>query len=305
MKTEIIPLGTASAIPTGDRHMAALALQRQGEILLFDCGEGTQFQLVHAGLKRTKISAVFITHFHGDHFYGLMGLLSTLGLLERTQPLTVVGPARTEDIVSAMPGLRSEDLPYPVNYVEIGEEFTGGLVWQTDDMLVRARPLAHRVFTLGYRWEEKPRPGHLQVDEANRRGVTEHAHFRQLKRGEPITLEGGVVIEPEDVVGPPQEGAHFAYVTDTRPCEAGRELARGVDLLYHEATFAEALKEKACATAHSTASEAAQMARDAGAERLLIGHFSARYTDPAPLVREAVQHFPNTEAAEELKRYAL
>lgn len=305
MKTEIIPFGTASAIPTTHRHLSALALQRQGQILLFDCGEGTQFRLLDAGLNRSRIDAIFITHFHGDHFYGLMGLLSTMALLDRKDDLTVVGPEGIEAILRAVPGLKNDWLPYHVRFVELPEEFEHAVVFETEAFWVEARPVEHRVFTVGFRYEEKPRPGHLDVDKANALGVTDYRHYRMLKAGETVTLDDGRVVESAEVVGPERPGASFAYVTDTMPCAGGRALADGVDLLYHEATFAEDLHDRAVETGHSTAREAAEIARDAGANRLLLGHFSARYTSVDALVEEARAVFKNTEAAQELRRYDL
>ncbi len=305
MTPEVIPLGTASAIPTRDRHLAATALRRDGAMLLFDCGEGTQMQLVRAGLKRTKLEAIFITHFHGDHFYGLMGLLSTLALLERTEPLTVVGPERIEAIVRTLPGLANDWLPYEARFVEVPEDFEHEIVYDTDAFFVEARPVAHRIFTMGFRYEEKPRPGSLNVAQANALGVTDFAHYRALKVGEAVTLESGATVRPEQVIGPARPGSVFAYVMDTRPCENGVALARHADLLYHEATFGEAYAQNARDTGHSTACEAAEIAKAAGAKRLLLGHFSARYDDVAPLAEEAQAIFRNTEAAVELARYPL
>ena len=305
MQTEIIPLGTASAIPTRNRHMASVALRRKGQLLLFDCGEGTQMQLLRAGLKRSRIEGIFITHFHGDHFYGLMGVLSTLMLLERREPLTIVGPAGIEDIVSAMPGLETGRLSYPVEYVELGEALERKVVLETPEYTVQAQPLEHRCFTAGFRFQEKPRSGHLDVERANALGVTDYAHYRQLKAGQAVHLEDDTTVQPEEVVGPERPGSSFAYVMDTRPCEGGVDLARNADLLYHEATFTDDLHERAIQTGHSTTREAAEVAREAGAGRMLIGHFSARYTETETLVQEARRTFSNTEAAEELKRYVL
>lgn len=305
MKTEIIPLGTASAIPTTHRHLSALALQRQGQILLFDCGEGTQFRLLKARLKRSRIDAIFITHFHGDHFYGLMGMLSTMALLERSDELTVVGPEGIEQILRSIPGLKNDWLPYRIRFVELPETFEHAVVFETEACRVEARPVEHRIFTVGYRYEETPRPGHLNVDRANALGVTDYRHYRMLKAGEAVTLEEGRVVHPAEVVGPEQAGASFAYVTDTLPCAGGRALAEGVDLLYHEATFAEDLRDRAVETGHSTAREAGEVARDAGASQLLLGHFSARYKSVDQLIQEARAVFQNTEAAQELRRYDL
>lgn len=305
MTTTIVPLGTASAFPTRGRHLSATALERKGRVLLFDCGEGTQLQFLEAGLKRSRVDTIFITHLHGDHVYGLMGMLSTQALLNREQLLTVVGPTGIRQMMRAMPGLKEEQMPFPVEYVELAEGMGHEVVMETEEYTVEARPLDHRIFTVGYRFEEKPRPGHLHPEEARSLGVTEYRHFRQLKRGESVEINSGYTVEPEQVVGPDRPGISFAYVTDTRPCAAGRQLAHEADLLLHEATFGAALHERAIETGHSTAREAAEVAQAAEARRLLISHFSARYADPAPLVAEARTVFPNTEAAEELNRYVL
>ncbi len=305
MTTEIIPLGTASALPTRHRHLSGLVLCREGRVLLFDCGEGTQFQLLHAGVKRSGLEAVFISHLHGDHFFGLMGLFSTLALLRREAPLTLAGPPGLQAFVHALPGIDQGGLPFPVRYVERGADAVPAVVLDDAAFRVEARPLDHRIFALGYRFEEKPRPGHLDVDRARALGVTDYRHFRRLTAGEAVTLADGRIVASEEVVGPPQPGVAFAYVTDTRPCAAGEALAKDVDLLYHEATFADDLATRARETGHSTARQAAEVARAAGARRLLLGHFSARYKDVVGLVAEARTVFQNTEAAEELKRYVL
>ena len=303
MRLAIIPLGTASAIPTPTRHLSALAYLRQGRLLLFDCGEGTQFRLLHAGLKGTRLDAIFITHLHGDHCYGLAGLLSTLALMERTDALTLVGPAGLEAFVRCLPGLA--ETPFPMDFVELAEDFEQATVFETAALRVTARPVEHRLFTVGFRVEEASRPGHLDVEAARALGVTDFRQYRALKAGQAVVGAGGQRVEPAQVVGPPQPGRVFAYLTDTRPCAAGVALAEGADLVYHEATFAEALHERAVETGHATAREAAEVARRAGARRLLLGHFSARYRDVAPLVAEARAVFQNTEAAEELKRYLV
>lgn len=305
MTTTIIPLGTASAIPMHGRHLSATALERKGRVLLFDCGEGTQYQFVEAGLKRSRIDAIFISHFHGDHLYGLMGLVSTMALLDRSEPLTLVAPQGLRQIMNVMPGIEPFELPFPVEIIEVDEGFGRRVVLEDDEFTVTARPLAHRAFAMGFRFEERVRPGHLQPDTARTLGVTEYRHFRQLKAGQSVTLDDGTTVTPDEVLGPERPGISFAYVTDTRPCDGGRQLARDADLVYHEATFGHEMQARAIETGHSTAREAAEVARDAGAERLLIGHFSARYDDPAPLVDEACSVFPNTEAAEELNRYVL
>lgn len=305
MTTEIIPLGTASAVPTRDRHLSATALRRAGRVLLFDCGEGTQFRLVNAEINRARIDAVFITHFHGDHFYGLPGLVSTMALMGRRDPLTIVGPAGIQAAFHCIPGLNPGWLPFALSFVELAEDFEHAVVYETPDFFVEARPIEHRIFTAGYRFQERPRLGRLDVEKARALGVTDFHDYRRLKSGEAVTLPDGRIVRPQEVVGPSKPGASFAYVTDTRPCEGGRRLGKGADILYHEATFGSEYQANAVEMAHATAREAAEVARDAGARRLLIGHFSARYPEPSPLVEEARQVFQNTDAAEELKRYPL
>ncbi len=302
---EVIPLGTGAAIPTRHRHLSACALRREGRLFLFDGGEGTQHRLLEAGLNRSRLEAVFVTHLHGDHLFGLPGLLTTLALLERTRPLTVAGPPGIERVLSGLPGLARSDLPFEVRWVELAEGFTHRIVYETDDVTVEARPLDHRVVCAGYRFEEKPRLGSIDGEAARAAGVTEGWQYEALKRRETVTLADGTRLGPAGLVGPERPGAAFAYVLDTRPCEGGRLLARGADLLVHEATFTHDLHASAERTGHSTAREAAEVAAHAGARRLLLTHISARYADPAPLVAEARAVFPDADAAEELRRYEV
>ncbi len=305
MKTEVIPLGTSSATPTRDRALSATALQRAGRILLFDCGEGTQFRLMEAGLNRSRIDAVFITHLHGDHFFGLPGLLTSLSLNRRKEPLTICGPRGLGAILKMIPGLDDHELSFPIEFREFDDDFGKMTVMETPEFTVVARPLEHRVPVAGYRFQERPRPGNLDVDKARALGVDDYRHFRQLKDGHDVTLADGRIVRSRDVVGPAREGASFAYIFDTRPCSAGVELARDAMLVYHDATFTSADAERAVRTGHSTAAEAARVALEAGAGFLLLGHFSARYSDTTVLVEEARRVFKNTDAADELKRYAI
>ena len=299
MTTTVLPLGTASALPTRDRHLSALAVERKGRVLLFDCGEGTQYRLMDADLNRARIDAVFITHLHGDHVYGLMGLLSTLGQLGRSEPVVVAGPAALDRMLCEMPGMQHGWLPYDVEFVSLKEGFDRACVYETGELAVTARPLDHRIFTAGYRLEEKARPGRFYPERARDLGITDPRDFGRLQDGETIDVNGGTVC-PDDVMGPERNGISLAYVTDTRPCEGGRCLAREADLVYHDATFGDDLGDRAVETGHSTAREAATVARDAGAKHLLLGHFSARYDTPEPLVDQAREVFPATDAAVEL-----
>ena len=302
---DVIPLGTGSAIPTKTRHLSGTVVRREGRMVLFDCGEGTQLQILRGDLARGSLDAICITHLHGDHVYGLPGLLTTLALLERTDPITIIGPAGLQQMIEAMPGLSRDGGPYAIRYVELAEGFAHETVYDDHGVTIEARPIEHRTFCAGYRYRENTRPGSLDGEGARAAGVTEGWQFEALKRRETVTLDDGTTVSPDGLVGPERPGGVFAYVLDTMPCEGGRRLADGAHLLLHEATFTEEHADRAEKVGHSTARQAAAVARDANAERLLLTHFSARYADPSPLVAEARAVFPNTEAAEELKRYEV
>lgn len=303
---EVIPLGTGSALPSVDCHFSATVVQHGKQLFLFDCGEGTQVQLLHAGLKMSRLQAICITHLHGDHFFGLPGLLSTLSLLRHPHPLTLIGPVGLKDFLERLPSHSPDNQPsHSIEFVELSENISDQTVFESNTCRIEARPIDHGVPTFGFRFEEKGRPGNLDVGKANALGVKDHESYRMLKLGKNITLPDGRIVLSENVVGPAQRGGIFAYVTDTRPTASGILLARNADLLYHEATFVEEDLQRALNTNHSTAREAAEVAKKAKALRLITGHFSARYDGLDILLGEARQVFKNTDAAQELKRYLL
>ncbi|MEM6328044.1 MAG: ribonuclease Z [Bacteroidota bacterium] len=304
MPTEVTPLGIGGAVPTPGRHLSGLALRREGRVLLFDCGEGTQFQLLRAGLLGARIEAVFITHLHGDHVFGLPGLLSTFALLDRTEPLTLVGPDGLGTLLSGIPGAAPEALPYPVHLREWAPETEHEVVYRTPAFHVEARPLHHRVPCMGYRFQEAPRPGRFDPVAARAAGVQDGPDFETLATGGRVTV-GDREVTPDGIVGPDRPGVAIAYGLDTAPCDGVRALAASADLLIHDATFGDDEADRAADTHHSTARQAAETARDAGARRLLLTHFSARYPEPSGLVAEAREVFPETEAAVELTTIAV
>lgn len=276
--------------------MSAGVLAREGEWLLFDCGEGAQVQLLRTDLRLSRLSTIFVTHMHGDHVLGLPGLLGTLNLARHERPISVYGPpglARYLREVSRSIHFR------PVFPVEV-HEAEEGTILATDAFTVEARRLDHRVLTFGYALRERPRPGPFRVEDARRLGVPAGPLYGRLQRGEPVTLDDGRTIAPESVVDPPRPGLRVAYCTDTAPCPAAVELATGADLLVHEATYTADMVDEANARGHSTAAGAAEVAHRAGAKKLLITHFSPRYDDPSPLLDEARSVFPNTTAARDL-----
>lgn len=274
------------------------------ELIVFDCGEATQFRLREAGLRPGPLSAIFVTHLHGDHYYGLLGLLASLSLLGRSNPLTIVGPVGLRRFLDSVPELEGRTRSFELNFVEIDAGFSSGVVLNGDGYTVRAARLDHTVFAVGYRIDLDGTAGTLDVELARSLGVVDPVQYGQLKKGQAVVGMFGRV-EAADVLGAPHRGASFAYVTDTRPCDGCYHLADGVDLLYHEATFLEPEKARAVETGHSTALEAAEVAKESGAKHLLLSHFSARYPDASVLESEARSIFRQTGAAIELKRYPV
>jgi ribonuclease Z len=297
----LVPLGVASATPTATRHLSSLAVWREGSVFLFDCGEGAQMRMLQAGIKRSKIKYIFITHFDYDHFTGLIGLLSTLQLQRREQPLTLIGPKGLKEYVDWNFKFIGVELMFPVDFIEIEEDFEHQVVVDEEEFFIEARPLKHSRFCIGYRMQERDKPGKVDGAKAAELGITKDQDFKDLKSGKDITLEDGTLVLAADIVGEPIKGESFAYVTDTVYCENSVLLAKGVNILYHEATFSDALAEKAAENFHSTAKDAARVAKEAEVEHLIISHFSARYTNPFVLLREAKEDFENTWMATELR----
>jgi len=296
----VIPLGTSSGKPTLRRNVSGLAVAREAEWLLFDCGEGTQVQIARAGLSPSRLSAVFVTHLHGDHFNGLPGLLSTMGLDRRTRDLSLTGPQGIGDYLNTLERLKVMFVTYPLELREFSSLPASKIVYETNDYAVTALSLDHRIFALGYRLDERDRPGRFNVDRVRELGVPEGPLWGRLQAGEDLTLADGRIVRSADVLGPSRPGKSIAYCLDTRPCSMSIELGRDVDLLIHEATYTEEFAAEAQQYGHSTAAQAARTARDAGARRLLLTHFSTRFPDPTPLLEEACAIFPNTMLADDL-----
>lgn len=286
-------LGTSAAVPTVDRNVSALMLQRDGELLLFDCGEATQRQMMRYG-SGFAVEDVFITHFHADHTLGIPGLLRTMGLQGRTAPLCLYGPRGAQRHIGALTALGMER---PKFAVEIFELRAGDVMPRGEyDLLVgEAR---HKGDCLAYAIAEHDRLGRFDPERAVALGIPEGPLWGRIHRGEVVTLDDGPVVSPAELVGPPRPGRRVVYSGDTAACPAIGELARGADLLIHEATFGDDERERARETGHSTAREAAITARDAGAKRLVLTHISARYSREAPeLLAEAREIFGAVEVA--------
>ena len=292
---KLLFLGTSAARPTVERSVSALAVVREGETLLFECGEGTQRQMMRYGVS-FNLSEVFFSHFHADHFLGVIGLVRTLGLQGRTEPMRFYGPKGAKRILGAALGLGVERVPFEVEV----EELEPGAALHRGDYEILAYAAEHGGGTLGYVLVEKDRLGKFDPARARELGVPEGPLWGRLQRAEAVTLEDGRTIEPGLIVGSPRPGRKVVYSGDSRPCKATIEAAIGADVLVHEATFSQEEAERARETDHSTAHEAAEVARMAKARRLVLTHVSARYSsDPGPLLDEARAVFPETVVAKD------
>lgn len=297
----VVILGSGASLPTLQRNSAAAAVQYEGDLHLFDCGEGTQLQWRRAGLRFGRLRAIHVSHLHGDHVNGLVGLLQTLSLAGRDAEVLVSGPPGIDAYLGAIRRHQGVRFGYPVRVLETstGEVFAG------DGYQIRAASLDHGPPTIGFTLVEDERPGRFDLEAARRRGLEPGPDFGRLQAGQPVAAPDGTMVQPDEVLGAPRRGRALTYCVDTRPCEAAVELATGSTLFVCEATFGSELAEEARARGHSTAAQAAEMARDAAAERLLLTHVSARYHDPRPLLKEARAIFPATDVAADLMEVSL
>ncbi len=285
-------LGTAAARPTVARGVSAIALQREGDLMLIDCGEGTQRQMMRYGTG-FGVTRILFSHMHADHLLGLVGLLRTMALQGREEPLHLLGPPRSGRILREAVHFGVERVPFAVDVEEVEP---GGRVTKEGFDLVAVR-VNHGTPAVGWSLAEHDRPGRFRVDIARALGVPEGPLFGQLHRGTPVTV-GDRTVHPHEVVGPSRPGRTVVFSGDTRPASSVIEAARGADLLIHEATFAADEEDRARATGHSTARSAAEVARSAGVRRLILTHLSARYSDdPARVQAEARRVFENTVVA--------
>jgi ribonuclease Z len=286
-------LGTGAATPTIDRNVTGLAVQREGETLLFDCGEGNQRQMMRYGVG-FSFREIFFTHYHADHLLGVTGLLRTMGLQDRSAPVTLYGPKGAQRILGAAISLGIERNKFPIEIVEImpGDRLA------RDDYEIVVFETEHRADTVGYALVEHTRLGRFNPERARQLGIPEGPLWGQLHKGNTVTLADGRTLGPADLVGAPRPGRTLVYSGDTRPHFSVIEASRGADLLVHEATFGGDEMERARETGHSTAAEAARVALEAGVRRLVLTHISSRYSrDAAELLAEARAVFPETVIA--------
>ena len=280
--------GTSGSVPTAQRAPSALLLRRGGERLLFDCGEGTQRQLLRSSVGLIELREVFVSHFHADHYLGLPGMLKSFALRGRQLPVTVYGPPGLKELFGALRRIFGR-LTYGLELVELRP----GEILERDGYDLVTFPVAHGVQSLGFALVEHPRPGRFDVDAADALGLPSGPERGLLQVGESVTLDDGRVITPDEVLGPPRPGRKVVLTGDTAPSTTVLEAARGAEVLVHEATFLEEERERARETAHSTALDAAELAREAEVGLLALTHLSNRYFGPE-VAREARTIFPDT-----------
>ncbi len=295
---QIVFLGTSGSWPTTKRSPAAIAVKRGPEVLLFDCGEGTQRQFMISSLSFMQVSRIFITHFHGDHFLGLPGLIQSMSMYDRTKTLDVYGPAGMGKLLETLVtlGYFAPGFEITATEMEDGSRIDFG------EYSVTSFAAEHAVPALSYCLEEKQRPGRFDKARAVELGIPEGPLFGKLQDGNTVTL-GDKTFTPEMVLGPPRRGRKLVYTGDTLPTTKIAEYGRDCDVIIHDATADSTMEEKANKYGHSTAKQAAVMAKECNARALILTHFSPRYEDAAPMLVEAKAVFENSVLAEDFLEY--
>jgi ribonuclease Z len=286
----IIFLGTGGSWPTVKRNVTSIAVKRGSEVILFDCGEGTQRQFQKSKLSHMQISKIFITHFHGDHFLGLPGLIQTMQLNDRDKPLHVYGP---KGMIRLLQQLLSLGYFKP-GYKIVAHEVVDGDVLDFDDYAIRVLRVKHGVPAIAYSLEEKKRPGKFDKPKALRLGIPEGPLFSKLQKGKTIKLKDGREITPDMVLGSPRKGRKIVISGDTTPCDKMIDFSRNADVLIHDATFDSSLEGVAGEYGHATAFQAAEIAKKADVKKLFLTHISPRYLDHRVLENDARKIFKNS-----------
>lgn len=297
---ELIFLGTSGSMPTRERNLPSVVVKYGSELLMFDCGEGTQRQMGLAKLSPAKRMKIFISHMHGDHVLGLPGLLQSMALLGRQNSLEIFGPRGIRKFVELVNETVQFGLTFPVHVHDV----RAGKIDDEERYEVHAAWADHVIPCIAYSFMEKPRPGKFHVQMARRLGVPEGPLWKRLQMGKVVKVKGKK-IDPRLVVGPSKPGTKVIYATDTRPSRRIASLASKADVLIHDGTFDSSLGEKARPEGHSTAAQAAKIAKAAKVRKLVLTHISARYRDPSVLLREARRIFRNTVVAHDLMALEL
>jgi ribonuclease Z len=302
MSLRVVFLGTSGSVPTLKRSLPSVVVQCPRDQLMFDCGENVQRQMMAAKVSFHRKMKVFITHLHGDHVLGLPGLLQTMALMDRKEPVQIYGPAGLKDFLVCT----KETLNFGLNYpVEINQILSEGVVCDEEEYQVIATKSCHAVESYAYAFVEKPRPGKFYPKKALALGIVAGELWSKLQSGEEITLSDGKVIKPSYVMGPMRAGRKIVYTGDTKPFDGFAKFAEGADLVIHDCTFDDSLTEKAAVDGHSTPTQAAEQAKSAGAKQLVLFHISARYPNAGLLLEQAKKVFPNSVLAEDLMELGL
>lgn len=293
-------LGTGSGLPSKQRNVSSLAirfLHRKSTQWLFDCGEATQHQLLYSPISLVKIDKIFITHMHGDHIFGLPGLLCSRAAQGATTPLTIYGPKEIKPFIEATLSLSKSYVSYEITYVATTE----GVLFSDDTLTVSAHLLDHVIPSYAYKIIEKDRPGTLDHEKLRKEGIEPGPIYKQLKNGEVVTLPDGRTLHGKDYVGAPKKGRVIVIAGDTRPLDELVSFADSADVLIHEGTFLSALENEANEYGHSTVASAAMIAKRANVKKLIITHISSRYANNEDvLLKEAKEHFPNSIIAKDM-----
>lgn len=296
---EITFLGTSSAVHSYERNHPSIVLKAFGEVMLFDCGEATQRQLIFAKVSPMKISKIFLSHYHGDHILGLPGLLQSMNFRGRDTKLTIYGPKGLNKLREAIFSLGYCKIDFPIEFIEIGSE----IIEQNEDYIIKSQEVNHFVPCLAYCVEELKKPRFMR-EKAIELGVPVGPDFGKLHNGEEVEIDGRI-IKPEQVLGPPRKGRKITYSGDTTYCEDLIELAKDSTLLIHESTYIKEDEDKAEENFHSTSSDAAQIAKKSNSKRLILTHISTRYPNTDQMLKEALEIFENTEIAKDFKKIEL
>lgn len=294
-------LGTSSGRPTLRRGCAAVSLQYGADLILFDCGEGTQLQIMKASVRTSKLKAICISHFHGDHINGLPGLLGTMGLGGHHDPVTISAPPGLPEYFRTLRKLSILRPSFEIRTVNNQNKE----VFSREKYKITSLPLIHRIPTWGFRFDELDLPGRFNLEKAKMLGIQPGPIYGKLQRGETVTLDDGRIIQPSDVLGTFRKGRSFAYISDTRPSEKVVEFVKGVDLLVHEATYMHEFHEQAQMRDHSTTIEAATIAKKAAVGRLILTHISPKHMNRKSILDEARTVFQNSDVAEDLDFYTI
>lgn len=296
---ELTFLGTSSAVPSKYRNHASIALKAFGEVILFDCGEGTQRQLANVKISPMKIDKIFISHLHGDHILGLPGLIQSMGFRGRVEPLHVYGPKGIGQLNESMENFGYFTIDFPIEIHELVE----GKIIENDEYIIECVKTEHSVYNLSYSVYEKKKPRFLR-EKAIELGVKPGPDFGKLHNGLEVKI-GDKTVKPEEVLGEERHGVKIVYSGDTKPCEAMIELAKEATVLIHESTYKTQDEIKATNNFHSTSKQAAMIAKEANVEKLILTHISTRYTNIDDLKKEAVEIFENTEVAYDFMKLEL